>query len=137
MRILFDTNVLLDIALSRGAFADSSINAYEKVRASGTLPLIAPHSLATFYYMVVRAHNRATALTAVQDILATAEIADFSHEAALQSVQLEMPDFEDAMITSAALQSGAELILTRNETDFKHSPIPVQSPEAYLKASAT
>lgn len=135
MRLIFDTNVLFDIARSRGVFAESSLKAYEQVRPSGTPPLIAPHSLATFNSMVFRAHDKATALDAVREILATAGVTDFSHEAAMQSIQLNIPDFEDAMVTSAAIQADAGLILTRNESDFKNSPVPVQSPEVYLKSS--
>lgn len=131
MRVVFDTNVLLDIALGRQPFAASSLAAFEKVREAGELPLLAPHTLATFYYMVAKSHDRARAQVAIEDLLTTAEVASFDHDAALRSSGLGMGDFEDAMVVSAAIECSADLILTRNESDFSNSPIPVQSPEAF------
>jgi len=131
MRVVFDTNVLLDIALARQPFAESSLAAFEKVRSGLDLPLIAPHALATFYYIVAQVHDRERAETAVKDLLITAEVTHFHHDAALRCCELDMPDFEDAMIVSAAIECEADLILPRNERNFANSPIPVQSPEAF------
>lgn len=131
MRVLFDTNVLLDIALGRQPFAQSSLAAFEKVQAAGELPLVAPHSLATFYYMIGKAYNQERAQIAVNDLLTTAEVSRFDHDVALRAVELEMKDFEDAMIVSTALDCEADCILTRNELDFAQSPIPVQNPESF------
>lgn len=131
MRIVFDTNVLLDIALGRQPFAAASLAAFEKVREAGELPRIAPHSLATFYYIVAQSYDGARARQAVEDLLMTAEVTNFDHEAALRSSELAMADFEDAMVVSAAVFCEAELILTRNAVDFENSPIPVQSPEEF------
>ncbi|PXA05442.1 hypothetical protein DDZ13_00815 [Coraliomargarita sinensis] len=131
MRLVFDTNVLLDIALGRQPFAASSLEAYEKVRASGDLPLVAPHSLATFYYIVAQAYDRVRANKAIKDLLTTCEVTAFNDDSALRSCEFGLADFEDAMVVSAAVLSEADLILTRNEADFANSPIPVQSPDAY------
>jgi predicted nucleic acid-binding protein len=133
MRVVFDTNVLLDIALSRQPFAGSSMAAFELVRRGLDLPLVAPHALATFYYLVAQAYDRERADTAVKDLLITAEVTRFDHDAALRCWELGMPDFEDGMIVSAAMESEADLILTRNESDFANSPIQVQNPEDFCR----
>jgi len=44
-----------------------------------------------------------------------------------------MPDFEDALQAAAALACGAQLIVTRNERDFKGSPVAALNPEAFLR----
>lgn len=131
MRVVFDTHVLLDIALGRQPFAEESLAAFEKLCQSGDMPLLAPHSLATFYYIVEQSYDRGRAQLAVEDLLITAELMSFDHDTALRSCELGVADFEDAMVVSTALGSEAELILTRNETDFANSPIPVQTPEAF------
>lgn len=135
--VLFDTNVLLDIALSRKPFAHSSFAAYQAVRASGGLPLVAPHSLATFYYMVALSKGKTVANTMARDLIATAKIGCFEHETALATLSLDMPDFEDAMVVAAAMREGAQLILTRNGDDFARSPVPHQTPEEFLGSRPT
>ena len=43
-------------------------------------------------------------------------------------------DFEDAVIHEAALNAGAEYIVTRNTSDFKKTKLPVYEPTEFLKA---
>lgn len=133
MRVLFDTNVLLDIALARKPFAKSAFAAYCAVRDAGELPLLAPHSLATFYYIIAHANGKEMARDAVNDLIATSEVAAFNHETALKSQQLGFVDFEDAMIVATAMACGADLILTRNGKDFIQSPVAYASPEEFLE----
>lgn len=137
MGVLFDTNILLDIALSRKPFAESSFAAFQAVRASGGRPLVAPHSLATFYYIVAQSKGKTVANTATRDLIATAKIACFEHETALGALNLEIPDFEDAMVAAVALREEAQLILTRNGSDFARSPVPCQTPEEFLSRRRT
>lgn len=131
MRVLFDTSVILDIALGRQPFAESSLAAFEKARADGELPLIAPHSLATFYYIVARAHGKDRARIAVDDLLMTAEVGHFDQDSALRCSEFEISDFEDAMVVSTAIECAVDCIITRNEPDFRGSPVIVKSPETF------
>ena len=50
---------------------------------------------------------------------------------ALTALQLNMPDFEDALQASAAMACGANYIIARNVRDFKTSPVPALTPEAF------
>ncbi|HEX6573774.1 MAG TPA: hypothetical protein VF042_02295, partial [Gemmatimonadaceae bacterium] len=53
--------------------------------------------------------------------------ADFS-----QALVLGMNDFEDGVQSSAAARIGAEYIATRNEKDFRKSPVTPKSPAHIL-----
>jgi predicted nucleic acid-binding protein len=132
MKILFDTNVLLDIALARKPFVKASMKAWTMVSTGLDKPMIAPHSLATFYYMVRQAHGNPRAHEAVRDLLETGSVAAFDEQAASTALALEFSDFEDAMVAAVAVSAEAEWILTRNIRDFKKSPVPCQTPEAFV-----
>lgn len=132
MKVLFDTNVLLDFALARKPFAEASLRAWSTVSCSGEKPCLAPHSLATFYYMVRQSRGNETATQSVNDLLDTGRVVGFDAETADLSRSLGFKDFEDAMVAAAAVQADAELILTRNGTDFRNSPIPFRTPEGFL-----
>lgn len=133
MRALFDTNILLDIGLARKPFAATAFACFAEAIQSGESPRIAPHTVATFYYIVAQSKGKALADIAVADLIANAEIATFDHQAARRSIELNFSDFEDAMIASAAEAEGMDFIVTRNSKDFKSSPIPALSPEDFLK----
>lgn len=133
MRSLFDTNILLDVGLARKPFAEAVIACFAAARSAGEMPRIAPHALATFYYIVAQARGKTAANAAVADLIATCEIVNFDHDAAQRSLDLGFGDFEDAMIAASAEAAGMYCIVTRNAIDFKNSPVPAVSPEAYLK----
>jgi hypothetical protein len=52
----------------------------------------------------------------------------------LRARSLQLTDFEDAALASAAVASGCELIITRNVPDFSSSPVPAITPEESLLA---
>ena len=134
MRLFLDTNVLLDGYFQRSGAAASNavIMRCDRSRDSGW---IAWHSLSNAYYLV-RGHSRSTstALQYINDLLVWAEVPQTGRGDALWAVQSGLSDFEDALQLAAAACCGADVLITRNTTDFKASPIPVMTPEEFLAA---
>ena len=50
-----------------------------------------------------------------------------------KAINSNFKDFEDAMQYFSALASNCDLIVTRNEKDFKNALIPVLNGESYLE----
>lgn len=46
---------------------------------------------------------------------------------------MPLTDFEDSLQVAAALACGAQFIITRNERDFRKSPVPALSPDLFLR----
>jgi hypothetical protein len=44
-----------------------------------------------------------------------------------------MPDLEDALQAAAALAWRADVIVTRNLDDYRHSPVPAVAPLEFLR----
>jgi predicted nucleic acid-binding protein len=51
----------------------------------------------------------------------------------MKALTLNIVDFEDAVIAATAKREKADYIVTRNETDFKNSPVPAVSPAVLLR----
>ena len=49
-----------------------------------------------------------------------------------KAINSNFKDFEDAMQYFSALASNCNIIITRNEKDFKNAMIPVMNAESYL-----
>lgn len=133
MRILIDTNVILDILQKREPFFSDSYQALHKAIESETECLISA-SAATDIFYLLRKSLRSTqqAKERLEQLAQLVTFADVQgmdiHMALLRS----MPDFEDAVVDVVAERYGASYILTRNLKDFTGSVVPAILPSDYL-----
>ncbi len=131
MRLLIDINVLLDVALQRpGAPESARLLALCGRQHEGWL---AWHSIATLAYLVGRQTSAISGRELIRGMLVWADVAKTGRADALAALELPMRDFEDALQVAAAMACGAQFIITRNERDFKASPVPALSPDAFLR----
>lgn len=131
MRLLLDINILLDVAFARtGEEATSQVLARCGHEHEAWL---AWHSVATLAYLIERQQSAAAARDFVRGLLEWADIAVTGRADAQQALAWPMPDYEDALQAAAAVACGAQVILTRNERDFKGSPVPAMAPEAFIR----
>lgn len=128
MRILIDTDVLLDLALDRKPHAEGAARVLEAVQRGSLSGVVAWHTISNLYYMLSSYADRKQALSFVRDLAAIVEVAPADSATLDVALALDMRDFEDAMQVSAGLAAGVETIVTRNTGDFRKSPIPVASP---------
>ena len=136
MKVFFDTNILLN-----GPFGEPGGPASDRciTLCSGGIHegWIAWHMLSNAHYIVrARSKSGSVALQFINDLLTWADIATTAKPGAFAAIASGMSDFEDALQVAAASACAADTILTRNLTDFKTSPIPVMTPEAFLAAYA-
>jgi predicted nucleic acid-binding protein len=132
MRILLDTNILLDVLLNRPGLADESDAAIARCEELGAELFVAWHGLATAYYLLRRGRTEAEALAEVDRILAWAHVATAGDAEARDARAMGLPDFEDALQVASASACGADWIMTRNEDDFRNSLVPVINPADFL-----
>lgn len=128
MRLLLDIDVLLDVVLDREPWSGPAaelLEALERKRAEGFL---ASHMLPTIYYVVAKARDRPTAVQAMHDLLGLVEIAEVGRSEIERALTLEIADFKDAVQAAAALRVDAVYLVTRNERDFRSSPVATIGP---------
>ena len=131
MRLLIDINVLLDVPLQRpGAPASAQVLAQCGRQHEAWL---AWHSLATLSCLIERQKSHVSGRELLAGLLVWADVVPTTRADALAALQFEMPDLEDALQATAAVACKAQFILTRNERDFKKSPVPAINPEAFLR----
>ena len=89
------------------------------------------------HYIVERARDRATATTAVSDLLQVVNVVPLASEDFHRALALGLRDFEDAVQVAAGLRAGVQYLVTRTVRDFRGSPIDARSPaEAVAVISA-
>ena len=132
--LLFDTNILLDVALARSPWAVAATTLLAQAELGTVRGHVAAHAVTTLYYLVERAHGRRQALEAVRSTLAVLDVVPLSRADFAQALSLGLGDFEDAVQAVAAVRAGADAVITRNARDFRGAPVETRSPEQVLVA---
>ena len=134
MRILFDTNVILDLLLDRKPHAVAAGRLMSAVERDELAGLLCATSVTTLDYLIARAIGREQARQAIRNLLRVFDVAAVTRAVLEAALEIDLPDYEDAVIHEAARGSEADGIVTRNASDFKGSAIPIFSPEELVAA---
>jgi predicted nucleic acid-binding protein len=133
MRVLLDSNVIIDVIGRREGFFDDSYSVL-RLAAEGRLDAFVPAgSISDIYYIIRRGgKDAATTREAIAALLQLVDICDTAAFDVSSALTLDISDFEDAILAATAKREGADFIVTRNERDFTDSPIPAISPTGFL-----
>jgi predicted nucleic acid-binding protein len=130
MRVLFDTNVLLDALLAREPFVEDAALLLEAIESGQIEGFMSATTVTDVHYLVGRqTRNPETAITAVTRLLELMEICTVDRKVLEQAITLQFPDFEDAIQVACAMSQDLDAIVTRDIDGFKDSPVVVLSPE--------
>ena len=133
MRILIDTNVILDILQKREPFFADSYRALRKAIESDTECLISASAATDIFYMLRK--TLGSAQQAKEQIEQLAQLVSFADVQGMDintALMRAMPDFEDAVMDAVAERNEASYILTRNIKDFAGSVVPAILPADFL-----
>ncbi len=126
MKVLVDTDVLLDVALRRPKHFSRSADVLRWAENGGQAA-IAWHSLSNCAYLL-----KDDGRDFLKMLLSIVDVAPVAAKDARRALELPMKDLEDAMQAAAGLAWGADCIVTRNLVDYRKSPIPAFGPKNFL-----
>ncbi len=132
MRVLVDTNVVLDVLLARRPFVAASAEVFGLVERSRLEGLLCATTITTIDYLLTQAMPRPAARQAVQKLMALFEIAPVNRTVLEEAIRSKVTDFEDAVLEQAGRLAGADVIVTRNQTDFRHASLKILGPDELL-----
>jgi predicted nucleic-acid-binding protein len=131
-RVLFDSDVLLDVLAQRQLFVVASAQALNTATQPQVQGYVAGHAVTNIFYVLRRQVGSETARELLSRLLQHLQIADVTDEIIRAALQSAMTDFEDAVTSEAAKAAGVEVIVTRNTPDFAASVIPAVPPAEFL-----
>jgi predicted nucleic acid-binding protein len=134
LRVLFDTNVVLDVMLDREPFAAASAEVLSRAEAGELIGCVCATTVTTIHYLATRAVGAKRALGEIRKILSLFEIAPVNRAVLETALELGFADYEDAVLHEAASQIGASGIVTRNPDHFRKASLSVFSPEELSRA---
>jgi len=131
-KVLIDLNIILDVLQKREPFYAASARVLACAETGLVEGIVAAHTLTTLFYLVAKDQSVERARIALTELLQFLSVASVGHATIEQALNLPYGDFEDAVQMMAAVQAGAQYLVTRNVQDYKAGPLPVLRPAELL-----
>ncbi|MCM1270477.1 MAG: PIN domain-containing protein [Ruminococcus flavefaciens] len=133
MKIMIDTNVILDVLLERENFVDESykvLSMCEEHRVNG---FVSASAVTDIYYIVRKyTHSAEIAYNAIGKLLEIAKVCSVTNSDVLTAFQLRAKDFEDCLVSICAKSNSCDYIVTRNKTDFENFDTKALTPIEFI-----
>jgi len=134
MIVLIGNNVLLDYVLKREPRAASAKACLDTLVARKTKMWLPLSALTDIYYTTLEAHHDAYAGKAIISKLLNAfQILAIDKADCIRALELDMNDFEFALLATSAKRLKAAYIITNYTEEFRNSPVPAITPEEWVQ----
>ena len=136
-KLFLDTNILADLVMSRIDWL-AEAKALFTLAADGSLALYAtPNSIATLAYILGKKNEAYAVKTALRSLCSRMTIIPITAQHIDLAMEQEngFSDPEDAMQYFAALSADCEVIITRDQHDFRNATLPAMDAKAFLAQS--
>lgn len=133
MKIVFDTNVLLDSILNRPG-CETAIRLVVAAAGGQIKGIVTANSITDIYYLARKEIGDPATRQAIVDVLSVFSVTPVDGKLCAAALTLPMSDYEDAVLTVCAEQAGADYIATRDRK-FRsaQSPVPVRTPTELIR----
>ncbi|MCR5124559.1 MAG: PIN domain-containing protein [Treponema sp.] len=133
MKILIDTNVILDILGKRAEFYRDSFDAVKKVYENHTACVTTTTITDVVYLSKKLFGSKEEQKKQISLFFSDFKILPVTKNQIKQAFASQMTDFEDAVQAFCAKKARAKIIITRNVKDFQYSPVKAITPTDFLK----
>lgn len=134
MKLLIDTNIVLDVLLKRDPFYQNAVNVMNLAQYNDIQEYVSASTVTDIYYIAYRqVKDRKLVLDLIKRLLMVVSVATVSEQEIRNALEVEWKDFEDAVQYSVALLNEMEGLITRNPKDYDGANINIWSPEQILK----
>lgn len=136
MKVLFDTNVVLDVLSQREPHVEAAAKLFALVDNGCVQGSICATTATTIFYIAAKTLGDRRAREEVRGLLGLFEVAAVDKSVLDSALGVDFSDYEDAVAHEAARAVGATVIVTRDRRDFANSLIPAMDPEELLAVIA-
>lgn len=135
MRVLIDSNVILDALQNRKPFNNcakevircASNNVYDACLVSSCITDI-------YYIHHKYTHDNKKTKEAISILLEIFDVIDTNKNDVINALNSNISDYEDAVLVESAYRNKVDVIVTKNKKDFKNSKVKAVTPEELLKS---
>ena len=128
MKILIDTNVILDVLCNREAFVKDSLQVFRYCEANQIVGYISALSIPNIVYIMRKELDGDRIKEILTTLTSLFTVVDLREIDLIKAADLDFADYEDALQSVCASRAKVNYIVTRNIKDFKNSAVPAIKP---------
>ena len=133
MKLLIDTNVVLDILLRREPYYENAAKIAVLSEKDYISCYVSASAVTDIYYIAHKElKSKDTAITLLENLLKTFRIAAVSEASIHEALDLRWSDFEDCVQYTAGKSIDVDYIITRNKKDFEKGEIDTLSTDELI-----
>lgn len=133
MKLLIDTNVILDMVLKRSG-CDISMELFRKVKETGASAYITASSVTDIFYIIRKeTHDISRTYVIMENIFHLVSVLSVTGKDVQDAFRQKWKDFEDCVQYMAGKNSRMDYIVTVNCKDYQDALLPVMTPAAWIE----
>ncbi len=134
IKILLDTNIVIDLLASREPFYADAAELFTMADKKLIKLSVSALSLANTHYILAKFTTDQEARKILRNFKIIVSVLSLDDKVVDLALNSDFKDFEDAIQYFTAIGNDQKLIVTRNKSDFKDSKIPIMTAGEFIKS---
>ena len=137
IKLLIDTNVVLNVLLRREPFSETAAEVLNPTQRDDVREYVFASAITDIYYIANKQlKDRAAVRNLLERLLKIVSVAAVSEQEIRNALNLTWADFEDSVQYSVALLNEMDGIVTRNPDDYQEANMRIWLPDQALELFA-
>ena len=132
MKVLVDTNVILDVWLAREPFWRDSAKLIGRIEERKVEGYVCPTTITTLHYLGKKVLGEKKARKLLGQLLELFQVGEIRSDEFVFALKSKVKDYEDAVIEAVGVREKVDVIATRDVDDFKNSQVPSLEPSQLI-----
>ena len=133
MKIIIDTNIILDVLCNRKDFVNDSLKIFKLCETRQIQGCISALSIANIVYIMRKELDFSKMKEILSKLSLIFEIIDLESDDLIKASLLNFNDYEDSIQSVQASRVKADYIVTRNVKDFNNSRVLALKPNELIE----
>lgn len=132
MKVLIDTNIILDVLCKRLDFYEDSSRIFKLCEVKKIAGLVSALSIPNIIYILRKELDAEKTKEILDNLMLIFTVADLKADDLKKAADMKFRDYEDAVQSACASRIKANYIVTRNIKDFAESKVTAIKPTELL-----
>lgn len=133
MRVLIDTNIILDVLCKRDGFYEDSTKVMKLCEVNKIDGFISALTIPNIVYILRKELDSEKTKDVIEKLQLVFTVADLKADDIKKALSLNFTDYEDALQSACAARIKADYIITRNLKDYVGSKVTAIKPSELLE----
>jgi predicted nucleic acid-binding protein len=134
MKVLIDTNVILDFALNRHPFYEDAKTIFHIMESEKIHGYISASAVTDIFYLTRKSMGWQMAIAYILALIEVIGVLSVDKNTIIKALLSGWTDFEDAVQAQVAIENDLDVIITRNVKDFQRmEKVKVFTPPEFIQ----